>query len=298
MNASPLILTVHLGGNHITVAVYDTAANCLIPGSYLRVPVSHKAKQLTILNIWRDTVAEVVGKAGAPISGCSLIVPACFDPAKLTNLPKGYNRYVTLQGFDVAGFFAECLRLSQADVKLFSHAEAMLRGEIDDFGKTATTVYGITIGTDLGGAVAKNNAQDIADLNWEFAPFLNGYANNFLSSEWLQAFYYEATGISVLNVEQMISLYRSGNAVKVIIKMFADNFQDFLQAHTTVKPGDIFLIEGDIVLAGSHFLSRLKKAFPSAVFKLVEPGKKSSLVGGGLLFGALTIMDQGINITN
>lgn len=298
MNASPLILTVHLGGNHITLAVYDTAANCLLPGSYLRVPVSHKAKQVTILNIWRDTIAQVVDKAEIVIAGCSLIVPACFDPAKLTNLPQSYNRYAALQGFDVAGFFAECLGLPSADVKLFSHAEAMLRGELDVLGKTAATVYGITIGTDFGGAIARNDGQNIADLNWEFAPFLTGYANNFLSSEWLQAFYYEATGISVLNVEQLISLYRSGNAVKVIIKMFADNFHDFLQSYGTVKPGDIFLVEGDIVLAGSHFLSRLKKAFPSAVFKPVAPGKKSSLAGGGLLFSALTTMDHRINITN
>ena len=282
MRCSSSILTVHLSGNHITVSVYNPETRSLYPDLYLRVPVSHKAKRSTILQVWRSSVGNVVAKLDGQVSGCTLIIPACLDESKDSCLPDNYRRYETIDRTELVPLFAKWVRIPPSRIKVISHSVAMLYGTTAYTQLSEGNIYGATIGTDFSGALVKNGI--ISDLNWEFKPYLSGYANNFLSSAWLQAFYNRVTGISVLNVEQLVNLQYTSNTVKTIIKMFADNLSEFMNSNCRLQPGDILFIDGDIVKAWGLLHSRLKKTLPEVTFKPVETGKKSALLGAGLLF--------------
>ena len=276
------ILSVHIGGAHITIGVYDETSSVLIPGTYIRQAVNHRLHSSTILNAWKTTIREVVTGHDAAITGCAICVPACFNACAVDESSRAYFLYPNLQDLDIKNYFSTLLTLPETAVKIFSNSVASLTGEIIGTPPTDQKIIGLSIGTDFSAACLENGK--ITDLQWEYAAFRNSNANEYLSTQWLLKEYYRRTNISVLNVEELIKFYRESDTVRKMLVEYKDNLKNFLAGKIEADRVAKIIIDGDIVYAWPYISSFLNKnMFPVTIVK-GQISKENKLLGAARLF--------------
>ena len=276
------ILSVHIGGAHITIGIYDATSFVLIPGTYVRQAVNHRLHSATILNVWKATIDETVSSHDVAITGCAICVPACFNACAVDESSREFFLYPYLKGLDIKSHFSTLLNLPETAIKIFSNSVASLTGEMNGMPPTAEKIIGLSIGTDFSAACMENGK--ITDLQWEYAAFRNSNANEYLSTQWLLKEYYRRSNISVINVEELVKFYRESDTVKKILVEYKDNLKNFLSGKIQADKVDKIIIDGDIVYAWRYLSSFLNKnMFPVTVEK-GQISRENKLLGAALLF--------------
>ena len=175
-----LILSVHIGGAHITAALYSVSGKELIYNSYVRVPLSHRTRGELITQIWANTITEVTKDLQIPLAGCVIALPAALDPARQQQMSQNYKTYAALRELNIVDFFAELLDLSANRIKLVTPAEALLNAELSQRQQRSVRSLMIAIGTDFNAAERLNEAT--SNLNWEFATLKSALDNDIFSA--------------------------------------------------------------------------------------------------------------------
>ncbi|WPU96102.1 ROK family protein [Mucilaginibacter sabulilitoris] len=281
---TPYILSVDIGGSHITAAVCNYKTNTIMEQSQVRIDINSQGSAEDILLAWSNVLKQVREKTSVHISGLSLAIPGPFDYENGISYIKGLNKYESIYGANIKYYLAHALQIHHNHIKFRNDAEATIAGEcIVGAGKEYSNVIGVTLGTGFGSAHFID--RETWDLNLGSLPFKETIADDYLSTRGLVRRYYELSGKVIENVKKLASIAIDKDPVaKQVFEEFAENLSNFLKPHIHKISPDCLILCGNIALAADLFLPFLKNCLNEIKIELAQMGEHAALFGAADLF--------------
>lgn len=253
---------IDIGGSHITVAVLDMQQRNILKNSYTRERVDSHGSTEQIINTWCSAIKAAYKKVGIQIGNLGIAMPGPFDYDNGISYIAGNDKYAAFYGLNVKDMLASELRINRDQILMNNDAACFLAGEVfAGEARAYQNLIGVTLGTGLGSAVCKEGK--ITDANLWCSSFLNGIAEDYLSTRWFLKRYYELTGLNILNVRELTLLYEENQTVRKIFTEFGHNLglflKDFQQDHET----EAIIIGGNIANASVRFMPNVIKYLES-----------------------------------
>lgn len=284
------VLGVDVGGSHITAAVVDIEKRSLVPHTVIRRKIDAHAPAAIIMDDWTAALKAAEVAWGYKCSALAVSMPGPFDYEQGISLIKGMNKYEALYGMDIRKLFAERMGLPLDGVRFVNDAEAFLRGEV--FGGDARVegrVLGMTLGTGLGSALFEQGL--VKDLNLGSSPFLEGIAEDYISTRGILAYYHLQGGAAVQDVKTLVERMGQDAKAKAAMQQLAVWIADFILTHTPVLKPDLVIIGGNISKAHQLFLPTVSRLLYEAnftgVIKVAEMGEQAAILGAASFFNSL-----------
>ena len=253
-----IVLGIDIGGSHITATLVNLEKGSLIKDSHIREQVNAKGTVTEIISQWSNIIMRSFIKANIPVKKIGIAMPGPFDYNKGVAWMKDQDKYDALYGLNVKNLLAESLNIPSQNIKFSNDAESFLKGEVFiGAAKGATNAIGLTLGTGLGSAWYKNGNVEDADL-WH-SPFLDGIAEDYLSTRWFVARYLSLTGKSVPGVKELAEVANEKETAVKIFKEFGYNLARFLAGVIKKDEVDILVLGGNIANAFHLFSEELHK---------------------------------------
>jgi len=279
------IIGVDVGGSHIASALirYDQ----IVGGSYCETKLDSSSSAENILNIWLTTIKKVIDSSGSVEPALSIAMPGPFDYHNGISLIKGMQKYEALFGLDIKTFFSDHLDIPKEKIQFFNDAKSFILGEaISGAAKGYRNVIGITLGTGVGSAICRELTA--IDVNKGSDPFLNGIVEEYLSTRWFIARYYELTGKVIPDVKALCEPLEDNGYRKQIFHEFSVNLSAFLYQFIKEQMPDVVVIGGGIARASSLFLpfvlDILKPEFPNLEIKCTFLWDNAALIGASAAY--------------
>lgn len=284
MHINSIVAGVDIGGSHITAALVDLQNITVLKGTCVRKSIDTGGSSTTIINEWSSVINKVFNGYDYP-KKIGIAMPGPFDYEKGISLIRNQNKYDSFYGLNVRRLLAESLQIDETDILLKNDAACFLQGEA--FGgaaKGVTQAIGLTLGTGLGSAKYVGGVAEDADL-WH-TPFLDGIAEDYLSTRWFVKRFYEITGKTVENVKALTALKNKDHAVEQVFGEFGKNLAFFLSSLILHEKPEVVVLGGNISRAYSLFYPELSANLQSmdCTCRL----KKAALGENGNLVGAAT----------
>ncbi|MBB6239827.1 glucokinase [Pedobacter sp. AK013] len=262
MNKNKYVMGIDIGGSHITVAVLDMQQRNILKNSYTRERVDSHGSTEQIINTWCSAIKAAYKKVGIQIGNLGIAMPGPFDYDNGISYIAGNDKYAAFYGLNVKDMLASELRINRDQILMNNDAACFLAGEVfAGEARAYQNLIGVTLGTGLGSAVCKEGK--ITDANLWCSSFLNGIAEDYLSTRWFLKRYYELTGLNILNVRELTLLYEENQTVRKIFTEFGHNLglflKDFQQDHET----EAIIIGGNIANASVRFMPNVIKYLES-----------------------------------
>lgn len=284
-NSEQVILGVDIGGSHITAGFISLEKRSFVERTKIRRPVNSHATEEEIVEIWSDVISTAFKQSNMCGKQIGIAMPGPFDYEKGISWIKGMHKYENLYGLNIKEILAEKLNIDREDILFRNDAEAFLHGEV--FGGAAygyDKVIGITLGTGLGSAVSEKGFTQ--DLNLGSSRFLDGIAEDYMSSRWFLKRYFELTGTRVKNVKELAVQFHTNNIVKEIFKEFSLNLAHFLSSFIEDKKPHLVVVGGNIANAFDLFYPLLRKNLKVKDVE-IQParlGETAALIGAACLW--------------
>ncbi|WP_316804123.1 ROK family protein [Pedobacter nototheniae] len=295
MITNKYVLGVDIGGSHITAAIMDMQNRFILENSYTRKWIDSHGKPDLIIENWSKAIALSYNKAGINIEKIGIAMPGPFDYEEGISYIQGNDKYEAFYGLNVKNMLADKLGIEHADILMKNDASCFLAGEVFAGAvKGYKNVIGITLGTGLGTAVLKNGETNDANL-W-CSPFLDGIAEDYLSTRWFLKRYYELSGLNILNVKEMTGLYVYNPTIRKIFIEFANNLTAFLKIFQEDTQADAIVIGGNIANASERFLPSIIKQFKA--FDIEIPVFISTLNEHAAIAGAASCWENKLIISS
>ena len=148
------ILSVDIGGSHITAAICDVEDGAVIHSTLIRNELDSKSNSQTILNVWKGTIKETLKRFHRPVGGMAFAMPGPFNYANGISYIRGLNKYESLFELDIKTIMANTFDFAPQRVLFRNDAEATIAGEVFNGScRNYQRVVGITLGTGLGYAI-------------------------------------------------------------------------------------------------------------------------------------------------
>lgn len=299
------ILGVDVGGSHITAALVNAGNGCLVTETISRNSINKNGLKEEILKQWITTLRSSLSKISASgLKGIGFAMPGPFNYEKGICLMEGVNKYNALYGLNITDYIRGQLKLTDSfpikfenDASCFALGES-LSAEAMQFNK----IIAITLGTGFGGTFLHNNQiqkneEGVPPSGQLYnIPYLNGIAEDFISSKRLLKHYNELTGETVTEVLQIAerALTQQDENAKLVFREFGTHLADCLIPWIkSFKPGCLF-IGGSISKSSHLFLSPLQLALLKDNIQLTI--KISALVELSAIKGAASLISQYTNI--
>lgn len=278
------VLGVDIGGTHITAALMNIEKKELVRGSKKRANVNSHGSADSILKTWVDTLKHVM--LHKPVSHIGFAMPGPFDYENGISLIKGMHKYEALYGIDVRQHLSDELGMKASHICFRNDAEAFLAGEV--FCGAAMgydKAIGITLGTGLGSATSELGAT--RDVNLGSSLFLDGIAEDYISSRWFLKRCNEVTGRNAKDVKQLAKAAKTDADIRSIFKEFTGNLSAFLQKFIDHESPAVVVIGGGIAGASDLFLSALRNSLNGTIaqIKISELGEDASMIGAASMHG-------------
>ena len=262
MNKNKYVLGIDIGGSHITAAVIDMQQRNILKSSFTRERVDSHGSTEQIIQTWSNVIKLAYKKADIQIGCLGIAMPGPFDYDNGISYIAGNDKYAAFYGLNVKEMLASELQINSDQILMSNDAACFLAGEVfAGEARAYQNLVGITLGTGLGSAVCKEGK--ITDANLWCSSFLNGIAEDYLSTRWFLKRYYELTGLNILNVRELTLLYEENQTVRKIFTEFSHNLglflKDFQQDHVV----EAIVIGGNIANASNRFLSNVIKYLES-----------------------------------
>ena len=288
INTDRYILGADIGGSHITAAIIDSEEHKIVDDTIVRMPVDPSAVSTIILETWAEAITQVLHKAVDAKPGfLAFAMPGPFNYKDGISLIKGLHKYDLLYGVNVKEYLSEHLNLSPHRIGLVNDAQAFLEGEIRLNGyDKSQKILGVTLGTGLGTAISYNGVTN--DMNFAMLPFLNGFAEEYLSTRWFVSKYNQLSGQPVSNVKDML-MQKQYNIIDAVFEEFTHNLSQFLVSVINQESIEAVIIGGNIAKAENRFLTNLKNNLNKSGV-LTQPcnilianvGELSAMIGAAL----------------
>jgi len=282
------ILGADIGGSHITAAIIDSKEHKIINDTIIRLPVDASATSSVILGTWAEAITQVLHKAAESKPGyLAFAMPGPFNYQDGISLIKGLHKYDLLYGINVKEYLSEQLNLPPNRIGLVNDAQAFLEGEIRVNGyNKSQKILGVTLGTGLGTAISYNGITN--DMNFAILPFLNGIAEEYLSTRWFVSKYNQLSDQPVNNVKDML-MQEQHPIIDAVFDEFTQNFSSFLTSIINEERIEVVIIGGNIAKAEDKFLNALKSNLNKSGI-LTQPcnmlianvGELSAMIGAAL----------------
>jgi glucokinase len=276
-------LGVDIGGSHMTAALADVGSRTLIADSIVRSTVDSAAPADVIFDTWYAIIRRVYGHEGTLVKRIGIAMPGPFDYENGICLIQEQAKFKALYGLNLKQELASRLAVPQSAVHFMNDAAAFLQGEV--FAgecRDAKCVIGFTLGTGLGAAVCTDGKAVDAAL-WD-APFLEGIAEDYLSTRWFVKRYQELSGNTIAGVKDLAALPLSEAAVQQVFNEFGHNFASFLIPLIKKYKAEAVIIGGNIARTFNSFSPRLIGVLEQ--HRLKTPVIKSILGEQAALLGA------------
>ena len=255
-NSNRYILGADIGGSHITAAIIDSQEHQIISDTMVRVHVDPSAESVIILSTWAEAITMVLQNADDAKPGyLAFAMPGPFNYQDGISLIKGLHKYDLLYGVNVKEYLSEKLDLPLHKIGFINDAQAFLEGEIRVNGYSKSKkILGVTLGTGLGTAISYNGVTN--DMNFAMLPFLNGIAEEYLSTRWFVNRYNQLCDQPVSNVKEMI-MQGQHMITDTVFDEFTNNFSKFLSYVINKEGVEEVVIGGNIAKAEDKFLNAL-----------------------------------------
>ncbi|RZK42389.1 MAG: ROK family protein [Pedobacter sp.] len=257
------ILGVDIGGTHISAAIIDVQTKLPIAKTFRRRLVDSNGTADAILNSW----SEVIKESCADLGRIGIAMPGPFDYEGGISLIQDQDKFRALYKINIKDEIAIRLGISKSAISFINDAAGFLQGEI--FAGTvgdAKSVFGITLGTGLGSSFATSGVATDAAL-WDF-PFLEGIAEDYLSSRWFLKRYAELTTNTVSGVRELAELAESDSDARLVFEEFGDNFATFTIPFIKKHQFDAIVVGGNIAQASRFFLLAMETKFEREQVKI------------------------------
>jgi len=252
------VLGIDIGGSHITTAMVDMSSRSIMEDSYTRQFINSLGSVDEILTSWCTVITATCSKAGVSLGKIGIAMPGPFNYEEGISYIINTKKYDALYGLNVKNLLAEKLNIAPANILMKNDAACFIQGEVfAGVAKGCKSAIGITLGTGLGTSVFKDGTAVDAEL-W-CTPFLDGIAEDYISTRWFLKRYYELSGLNILNVKELAKLYTSSTTAKQVFNEFALNLTNFLQVFIDNNSPEMVVIGGNIANASTKFLPKLKK---------------------------------------
>lgn len=251
------VLGIYISSFHITKAIVNLKTRSIIESSYQRRPLNSRGSAEEIINTCCSEIEKTLKTDGVSVSKIGIAMPGPFDYEEGVSYIKNVKKYSTLYGLNIKQLIAEQLDISIENICMKNDAACFLKGEV--FAGAAQgydSAVGLIMGTGLGTARYANGLAEDADL-WN-KPFLDGIAEDYISTRWFLKRYYELSGLNTTSVMELSSFYQTSPTVKNIYKEFVNNLAIFIDHFTKSMSPEAVVLGGDISRAHNCFLPALK----------------------------------------
>ncbi|WP_129717021.1 ROK family protein [Pedobacter sp. SYP-B3415] len=279
------VIGVDIGGSHLTAAVVDNGI--ILPQGRSRIKVNPHAPAAEIFDLWAKCLTEVSAVAGLRLPKIGIAMPGPFEYAAGISRIRGLNKYESLYGINVKNELAGRLQLPAENLIFINDAEAFLLGEVyAGSGAGFDRVIGITLGTGLGSASALDGV--VKDENRAVVPYLDSFAEAYISTRGLTGRFEELTGLACKDLKAIITLDNHQKEVREVFSEFTVHLENFLSDFISDTRAEVVVIGGNIARADSWFLpelqNRLRSRFPGTSLRLTELWEDAALVGATAVF--------------
>lgn len=277
----PLVLAADIGGSHITTAIIDTKARCILPGSLCRGAVNAQGSVSEIVDSWAIVFKQSLQHAPG-VASIGIAMPGPFDYEAGISWITGFHKYESLYGLNVKNLLATALQIDAHYIKIANDARCFLQGELfNGAARGAQEVLGFTLGTGFGSSIAEQGvAMDASYYNF---PFLASRAEDYFCSRWFVQRYAElSNGILVTDVKALAAMINEDKIAQQVFAEFGANFSFFLSLLEV--PPALVLLGGNIARTFDLFKESLHEGVAS--YKLPTKIVLASLGEEAPLFGA------------
>lgn len=255
MTSPSLVIGADIGGSHITAAQADMANKQLITSSLVRLPVNSMAPADEIIATWACCIKQAMQQQR--FEKICLAMPGPFEYEAGISRISDQNKYPLLYGLNVKELLAPVLEVAPGNIHLHNDAACFLQGEVfSGHVSSDQPVIGVTLGTGLGTAVYDKGIARSAD-RWN-TPFLDGMAEDYLSTRWFVKQYAAITGKQLSGVRELAAQALPGNPVNGLFVEFGKNLAAFLNLFINETGATAVVIGGNIARSFPLFKKALQ----------------------------------------
>jgi glucokinase len=289
---SAIVLGVDIGGSHITAKLVDLDKGSTLKETETREDVNAKGTAAEILTAWYNVIKKTIEKGNVSVQKIGIAMPGPFDYENGIAWMQNQDKYDSLYGLNVKELLSGKLNLSPSRIKFVNDAEGFLKGEVfNGAAKNISRSIGITLGTGLGSAKCINGITTDADL-WH-SPFLNGIAEDYLSTRWFVHRYAELSNYTVSGVKELTSL--KDDYSQQVFSEFGKNLILFLSGNDILQyRPEAIVLGGNISNAYFRFADDLQNHLKK--FKNFPFIRKAILGEEGALIGAASCWQKVGNV--
>lgn len=284
------VLSVDIGGSHITAAVVHVATQTVVPSSIIRRKIDAHASAEIIIEAWGAALVDAEEAWGSKCDYLAVSMPGPFDYERGISFIKGMNKYEALFGMDIKQAFADRIGLPAGHIWFMNDAEAFLRGEVcRDTHKHHERFFGLTLGTGLGSAFFEQG--EVTDLNLGSSPFLDGITEDYISSRGILTYYRSLGGTNAADVKTLVHKMEDDTHASAAIRQLAIWLADFLLKHVPTLTPDMVVIGGNISKAHALFLPEVAQILDThgmrVPMKVVAKGEQAAMLGAASFINSL-----------
>ncbi|WP_199141157.1 ROK family protein [Pedobacter sp. ASV12] len=278
----PAVLGVDIGGSHITAALVDLKKGTLIEESIKRNAVNAKQEKEDILKAWCHVIEAAFANANGNEKYIGIAMPGPFDYENGISLIKEQDKFNALYLANIKEELAKRLQLKPSAIRFINDAAGFMQGEVfSGAAKGHSRVLGLTLGTGLGSALSINGMASDAEL-WDSA-FLDGIAEDYLSTRWFVGRYNELSHKSLDGVKELAGLVATDALAKQVFVEFGANLAQFLAPIIKKHEAEVVILGGNIARAFDLFALSLNiglgKQGLNIPIKLTELNEHAALIG-------------------
>lgn len=278
----PVALGVDIGGSHITAAMIDLETRTLIKGSIKRSAIDSNESKEVILSAWCQIINSAFSDTPADTKYVGIAMPGPFNYEEGISLIKDQDKFKSLYQVNVKQELADRLSIPLENIQFINDAAGFLQGEVfAGAAKGNANVLGLTLGTGLGSAFCKNRKAVDADL-WN-SEFLDGIAEDYLSTRWFVNRYEQLSGTSLAGVKELVAVVATDHLATRVFMEFGYNLAQFLIPVIKKSKINTVIIGGNIAQAFHSFspelIATLKGNGIDTGIKISELKEHAALIG-------------------
>jgi len=281
------ILAFDIGGSHVAAALCSVDSLCL--GPLAIGPLCTDASLERFLDLIHDLGSRASERRGEP-AGAVFAIPGPFD--YLAGISKMRHKLPSLYGVDLRHTLAERFGWAPDQFHFINDADAFLLGELGaGAAQGAERAVGITLGTGIGSAFARNNVLLIGEEEegvpsggeiWDLA-YEGGTVEDLLSTAALQLDYRVRTGRQ-MEVAAIAAAAETDPDAREAFERFGRHLGLVLRDILAPFAPDVVVLGGGISRSDHLFLPAAQKSLAGHGFRLVTSGLfgHAPMIGAGV----------------
>lgn len=280
-----IILSADIGGSHITAALVDLDKKKELSGTWSRTKLNSAGTSAEIINTWAETLEK--SSIGHDLKSLKIKIAMPGPMNYKTGICKiqGQGKYESLYNLNIKQMLAARLGIQPAAIHFINDAACFLKGEIFSGSLEGYDhAIGLTLGTGLGTSYLVNGKA--VDSGLWCMPFLNGIAEDYISTRWFVKRFEELTGIAIKDVKDLIDNHVGTPGFNTVFEEFSFNLAGFIYKFIRKKMPLAVVLGGNIALADDYFIKDTRRHLAmlmgySLPVKKSILGEKAALLGAG-----------------